>query len=297
MLVARLMLLIAAFIWGSTFVAQRMSADIIGPFSFNALRFALGAIILLPVVSFFKDTSPTKKASFSFPIAAIIAGGFLFIGSALQQIGLAETTASKAGFITALYIVIVPIVGLFLGHRLSYLAIAGVVFATAGLFLMTLSNADFTIVMGDLLITISTLFWAGHILALSYLASRFPGIKLAIGQFIVCSLLSGITAFFYEGLTLEMVTTTLFAILYSGILSVGVGFTLQLIAQKNLPPTEASLLMSLEMVFSALTGYIVLGETLSTPEMWGAFLLSLGILLAQIPTSPRWSIVLTKGRV
>ncbi len=292
MMLARLMLLLTAFIWGSTFVAQRISTDTIGPFSYNMIRFFIGSLALLPVMSFFKDSIPTRKAPLPFWMAAALAGFFLFAGASLQQIGLAGTTASKAGFITALYIVFVPIIGLFLGHRLPYLAILGVILAVLGLFFMTMGQSSFTMEAGDFLITVSTLFWAGHILLLTYLSPRYPGIKLAAGQFLFCSLFSGVLVLFTETLTPSMIKATLIPLLYGGLLSVAIGFTLQLIAQKKLPPTEASLLMSLEMVFSALTGYLILGETLNTTELLGAILLSFGILLAQIPTSPKWSISL-----
>ncbi len=292
MMLARLMLLLTAFIWGSTFVAQRISTDTIGPFSYNMIRFFIGSLALLPVMSFFKDSIPTRKAALPFWMAAALAGFFLFAGASLQQIGLAGTTASKAGFITALYIVFVPIIGLFLGHRLPYLAILGVILAVLGLFFMTMGQSSFTMEAGDFLITVSTLFWAGHILLLTYLSPRYPGIKLAAGQFLFCSLFSGVLVLFTETLTPSMIKATLIPLLYGGLLSVAIGFTLQLIAQKKLPPTEASLLMSLEMVFSALTGYLILGETLNTTELLGAILLSFGILLAQIPTSPKWSISL-----
>lgn len=295
MLLARLMLLLTAFVWGSTFVAQRISTDTMGPLFYNAVRFAIGSLILLPVMKVFKDTDPIKPAPFPFWVAAALAGTVLFCGSTLQQIALIETSASKAGFITALYIVFVPLIGLFLGHMLTYLSIIGVVLAVVGLFFMTMDGASMQMEFGDLLLTISTLFWTAHILLLSYLSQRFPGIRLASGQFFFCALWSAVGAIATEAMSLSMISDTIWPLLYGGILSVGVGFTLQLIAQKRLPPTEASLLMSLEMVFSAITGYIVLGEVLSTIELYGAILLSTGIFLAQIPTSPRWSIRLRKG--
>lgn len=289
MLQARLLLIFAAFIWGSAFVTQRMVTDIIGPFSFNAIRFFIGALTLVPVMYFLNDTVPTKRAHIPLWMGGLIAGSLMFTGVALQQIALAHTTAGKAGFITALYIVLVPLVGLLFNQSLSFISVGGVLSALIGIALLTVRE-NFVIAWGDMLLLISTLFWTFHILTLTYLAPRFPCIRLSALQFLFCSGLSAIGAFGFEALTLTMVQDSLFSILYGGVLSAGVGFTLQTVCQKVLPPTEASLLLSLEMVFAGLTGWLVLGELMNGRELWGILFISCGVILAQLPSSAKYSI-------
>lgn len=289
MLQARLLLLLTAFIWGASFVTQRMVTDIIGPFAFNGLRFFLGALTLVPVMYFMNDTTPTKRAPIPLWMGGLIAGSLLFMGVALQQIALAHTTAGKAGFITSLYIILVPLVGLLFNQRLNFVSIGGVIAAVVGIILLTVGD-DFVIEWGDMLLLISTLCWTCHILTLTYLSPRFPCIRLSALQFLFCAALSGIGAIGFESISLAMIQDSIYSILYGGILSAGVGFTLQTVCQKILPPTEASLLLSLEMVFAGLTGWIVLGELMNVRELWGIFFIACGVILAQLPSSEKYSI-------
>lgn len=282
---ARLYLILTALIWGSTFIAQRISADLIGPNTFNAIRFALGALTISPFLIYFKDSTPREKAPYSLVIGSLIVGFCLFCGSALQQIGLIYTTASKAAFLTALYIVLVPLIGLFFGQRISIPAIFGVLSALTGTALLSLKE-NFTFAFGDLLVFISTFFWTAQILLLNRYTQYYPAFKLAIGQFLACALFSAIAALLTEPFTWSMIEMTWPAIIWGGVLSVGLGFTGQLLGQKKVPPTEASLLMSLEMVFAGLLGYLILGERLTVQELGGVFAMCLGVITAQIPVSP-----------
>ncbi|MCF0156392.1 MAG: DMT family transporter [Veillonella sp.] len=278
----RLILIITAFFWGSTFIFQRTVADVMSPTGYNALRFSLGALTLLPILALVKDSRPTERAHFPIWLAGLIAALFLFTGSTLQQIAIQYETAGKTAFITGLYIVLVPLAGLFIGHRLSLLALAGVVISTVGAGLLTL-HSGFFISWADLLLLVSTLFWVGHILVLNVFAKQYPALKLAFLQFLAVALFSGLYACILEPITWGQAQDGWVAILWGGILSVGLGFTGQLVGQRKVPPTEASLLMSLEMVFGALLGYFLLGESLNQTELIGVILMSIGIVLAQLP--------------
>lgn len=285
MLQARLYLILTALIWGSTFIAQRISADLIGPNTFNAIRFVLGALTISPLLLCYKDSTPQEKAPYPLIIGSLLVGFCLFCGAALQQIGLIYTTASKAAFLTALYIVLVPLTGLFLGQRISIPAVFGVLAALTGTALLSLKE-NFTFAWGDLLVFISTFFWTAQILLLNRYTQCYPAFKLAIGQFLSCALYSAIAALLTESVSWSMIEMTWPAIVWGGVLSVGLGYTGQLLGQKKVPPTEASLLMSLEMVFAGLLGYLILGERLNVQELWGVFAMSLGVLTAQLPVSP-----------
>lgn len=284
----RLILLTTAFIWGSTFIAQRMVADLIEPNSYNAVRFLLGALTLLPIMYFTKDSTPTKKPWLSYTGTSLLLGLFLACGSFLQQYGIAFTSASKAAFITALYIVLVPLAGIFLGQTLPYITAIGVVSSLAGAAALTL-RGDLQIAWGDLALLIGTLFWTAHILLLNDLTHRFPCIKLAFGQFIACALISGLAAVLLESPTLTQIMDATIPIFWGGVLSVGLGFTGQLVGQRQVPPTQASLILSLEMVFAGLLGYLILQEQLSTLDVWGICLMSFGVILSQLPSSPRYA--------
>lgn len=279
----RLIIIITAFFWGSTFIFQRTVTDIISPTGYNAVRFALGAITLLPIMAFIKDSKPPKAPPLPIALAGLIAAFFLFTGTNLQQYAIQFETAGKTAFITGLYIVLVPLVGLFLGHAITLLALVGVILAVIGAGLLTL-HGGFGISWADLLLLISTLFWVGHILVLNVFAKQYPALRLAFIQFVFVALFSSIYAALWEPFTINQVVTALVPILWGGCLSVGLGFTGQLIGQRHIPPTEASLLMSLEMVFGALLGYLVLGERMTAAEGLGVVLMSLGIILAQLPS-------------
>lgn len=293
----RLMLLTAALFWGGAFVAQRISTDTMGPFAFNGLRFWLGAIVIAPIAMWLSrgSRSPVydKLPHITLPIACIILGTVLFTGSAFQQVGLIYTTASKAGFITALYIIIVPFLGLFLRNPLRLSHIAGCFIAIVGLYLFAFHSDGQPINFGDILQLIGTLFWSLHILLIGLFAPYFSGIHLSIGQFFICGALNFIVMIIIgEPLNWAIISASAIPILYCGILSSGAGFTLQVLGQKKVPPTEASLLCSFEMIFSALAAFLILGEVLNPRELTGCILISIGVFAAQIPSR----IILTLSR-
>lgn len=283
---SRLILLMTALIWGSTFIAQRLAAGIIEPITFNGIRFVLGALTISPLLFLLKKTEPTKQPQFHICIAAAIIGFFLFTGNALQQYAIAYTTASKAAFITALYIVLIPIVSYFLGHTLGLYSILGVIIAIVGAAMLTLQG-DLTLQWGDTIMLVSTLFWVGHILCMGNFAKRYDPIRLSMAQFLACAFYSLIFGSLFESPTLAQIEATWIPIVWGGVLSAGLGYTGQLIGQRNVPPTEASLIMSLEMVFAALIAYWFLGERLSTMELMGTIAMTIGVVLAQLPSPPQ----------
>lgn len=285
----RFMLLLTALIWGCAFVAQRTIADIMGPFSFNALRFFVSSIALIPLVFLLNhDTSTAQKQHMKKPSFFLICtaiGFFLFAGSAFQQIGLIYTTAGKASFITSLYIIAVPLLGLFLKNALRMSHLIGCLIAVIGLYLLTFHDTGTAVNMGDIFELIGVFFWSCHILCIGRFASDFPGVILSFGQFIACTFFNVMAMLICgETLTWPMITASAIAILYCGIFSSSVGYTLQIIAQKHVPPTETSLLCSFEMIFGALAGILLLGEWMSLREGIGCVFMAVGIFAAQLPS-------------
>jgi len=279
------LLLLAAFFWGTTFVAQRCGMDHIGPMTYNGIRFALGALTVLPLAirtrhraSGYTGDQPTRKVF----LGCCLAGVFLFAGASFQQFGLLHTTVAKAGFITSLYVVLVPIFGLFLGHRCGIPVWTGVGLSVFGLYLMTITES-LTIGRGDLLELIGAAFWALHVLQVGHLARRIDPFRIALIQFTTCSLLCLLSAAGTETMTLVTVKRALIPLLYGGILSAGIAFTLQIVSQQRCPPAHAAVIMSLETVFAVLAGWIVLGEMLTPREIVGALLILGAVLLVQLP--------------
>ena len=279
------LLMAAAIIWGSAFVAQRVGMTYVGPLTFNGVRFALGAMVLLPIAGRGEEkpwVGPGLAGSATaWPAlwGGALAGLVLFIAATLQQVGLVYTTAGKAGFITGLYVIIVPLLGLFLGHRPGWGGWVGACLATGGLYLLSVTEA-MTFAPGDLWELAGALFWAVHVLLLSWLSPRMNGLKLACAQYGMCALLSLIGAGVTEEITLDGLRGASMAILYGGFLSVGVAYTLQVIAQKDAPPIHASIILSLEAVFAALAGWLVLDEVLSARGLTGCILMFSGMLTA-----------------
>lgn len=279
---ADLMLLLTAVIWGSAFVAQRMGMDHVGPLTFNGIRFALGASVLLPVIRWRNGRSQGSEGSLSALIqGGLIAGVILFAGATLQQIGLVYTTAGKAGFITGLYVIFVPMLGLFWGLRLGIGGWLGAGLAASGLYLLSVTES-FTLAPGDFWVLLGAVFWAVHLLVLSRLSPRLDTIKLACAQFTVCAFLSLIGAVMTESLTLEGLKGATIPILYGGILSVGTAYTLQVVAQKDAPAIHAAIILSLEAVFSAIFGWLILGEIIDNRGIAGCVLMLAGMLIVQI---------------
>ncbi|WP_031482371.1 DMT family transporter [Maridesulfovibrio frigidus] len=283
---ADVLLLITAMIWGAAFVAQRVGMDYVGPFTFNAVRFALGAFALLPLI-YRLDSEKKKDGTYKkldmnqFFKGSIIAGSALFLGSTLQQWGLVYTTAGNAGFITGMYVVFVPIMGLFFKQKTGLPTWVGVVLAVVGMYLLSV-NEGFNIAFGDLLVLISAFFWAGHVIVISLISSRIDPIKFASGQFVVCSIFSFIGVFMVEEVTLSGIYAGAIPILYGGLMSVGVAYTLQVIAQQDAKPAHAAIILSLESVFAAVAGWLLLGETLTIQGLFGCGLMLCGMLVSQI---------------
>lgn len=290
------MLLVAALIWGSTFVAQSTASEKIAPFTFLFSRSFIGFLFLIPVIYIFtrfenrKIQIPEEKKS---PIPnkiTLIAGGFcglaLVIASACQQYGITlmtENASGKSGFITALYIVFVPIFGIVLKRKIPKIMAICVPVAIIGFFLLCIKN-DFTLSLGDFICLIGAFFFTFHILIIDYFIEKGANpIKMSCLQFLVVGIISLILSFIFENPDLTIIWEAKWEIMYAGFLSSGIAYTLQIMAQKNTDPTSATLLMSLESVFAVLSGWIVLSESLSLKELFGCLLVFVAVILSQIP--------------
>ncbi len=291
------LLFLAAFIWGTAFVAQSSAAEIIRPFSFNGIRSLIGGFTLLPLFFFLrlkKRNSLTSGKTFdknhlfsdeelrnSIP-GGIVCGICLCLGSTLQQFGIEQTSVGKAGFITALYIVFVPLVSaFFFRKKIALPVIASVLLGLAGLFLLCISD-DFSIAVGDLYVLLGSFAFTAHILVIDHFSSKADGVMLSCIQFFVCGMISLPFILFVERPELSQIMAAAGPILYAGILSCGVAYTLQIVGQKDMNPTVASLILSLESVISALAGWVILGEALSRRELLGCAITFVAILLANI---------------
>ncbi len=282
------LLLLSAIIWGFSFVAQRVGMRHVGPFTFNAVRFALGSLVLIPFAvaamrrrsSGGKSDSAWKRASL---IGGAVAGLVIFIGVSFQQTGIQYTTAGKSGFITGLYVVLVPILGLAIGRKTSAGTWVGVLLAAVGLYLLSFTGA-FSISKGDLIVLAGTLFWATHVLLISVLIHKTEAVLLAMVQFTACSVLSFAAAFIFEDIEITGILDATVPILYGGLISVGIAYTLQVIAQRKTPPAHAAIILSLETVFAALGGWVVLGEVIPARGLAGCALMLLGIIVSQVGT-------------
>jgi len=280
-----LLLLIAAFFWGTTFVAQRAGMNYLGPMTYNALRFAVGALTVVPVILMFRRSGlmvEQPRGTRFLLCGGILAGLALFGGASMQQMGLVHTTAGKASFITSLYVVLVPIAGLFLGHRCGVPVWVGAILAVAGLYLLSVTES-FTIGRGDLLVLVGAFFWTVHVLLIDYLAKRANPLHIAGIQFLVCSALSLLAAVLFEPIALPAIIPATIPILYGGVLSAGVAFTLQIFCQRTSPPSHAAIVMSLETVFAALSGYLILHERFTPRDLLGCALMFSGLMVVQLP--------------
>jgi drug/metabolite transporter (DMT)-like permease len=293
---ADILLFLTAAIWGLAFVAQRVGMDHVGPLTFNGVRFALGALALLPLIRFMNKGELRSAAT---PASRLLWGGLLlglalFGGSTLQQLGLAAplldswgvepSTAGKAGFITGLYVVLVPIMGLAVRQRTGIGTWTGAALAVAGMYLLSVTG-DLTIAFGDMLVLGSALFWAGHVLIIGWLSpgmNAVDAVRLSSVQFAVCAALSLGVAIFTEDIALASILDAGIPILYGGIMSVGVAYTLQVVAQRDANPSHAAVILSLESVFAALGGWMMLDETLGMRALIGCALMLAGMLLSQL---------------
>ncbi len=281
-----LILLLTAAIWGLAFVAQRVGVQYVGAFTFNGVRFALGSISLLPVIYFFSRNKNPQDGDFeeadlkTTVKSGILAGSVLFIAASLQQYGLIYTTAAKAGFITSLYIVLVPVLGIFLKQKTHVTTWIGAVIAVVGLYLLSI-NESFTIEFGDFLEVIGAFFWAIHIQLIGRFVKNVDAIKLSSIQFATCSVLSMVVALIYEDITMSGLSAALVPIFYGGVMSAGVAYTLQAVGQKGAKPSHAAIALSMESVFAAIGGAIMLEEILPVKGYAGCALMLLGMLIAQ----------------
>lgn len=290
-----LLLLLVAFIWGVSFISQSKGVEAIPAVAFNGIRSVLGGAVLLPVIFFLdrqkkKNGQEVQKLDKKFLIAGVICGTLLCIASTLQSLGMVETSPGKAGFITALYMVIVPIIGLFMGKKPTLFVGISVLIATAGLYFMCIEPGTFVLTNGDLLVFLCAFVFSGHIIAIDYFSPKFDGVKLACMQFFVCGIINLVWMCFDEIPTAGEVLGAWAAIGYSGIMSCGVAYTLQIIGQKYTDPTSASILMSLESVFATLStvvltalGWNLTGGSLSPREILGCVLVFVAIILVQLP--------------
>lgn len=278
-----LQLSFATLIWGSAFVAQSVGMDHLGPMSFQAVRSALAVLALLPVI-LLMDRDPKvyllRWKSKSLWKTGILCGLSLFVAQGLQQVGLLYTEPGKAGFITAMYIVLVPVLGLFLGRKCGIRVWISVALAVAGLYLLSCVGVT-QINIGDILILGAAAAFAVQIVLIDVLAQALDGIRLNCIQFLVVAVLSALTAAFTETITWQGILDCAVPLLYTGVLSSGVAFTLQILGQQHLPPEPASLIMSLESVFAVLAGWAILGQTLRPTELLGCGLVFIGVILSQ----------------
>ena len=286
-----LLLTLTALVWGCAFVAQSVGAEYVGAFTFLASRSWLAGVTVLPLVAWVNRSKkrslleqPPRSSSDrrTFLTGGIACGFFLFLASAAQQIGVAQTTTAKAGFITAMYVLIVPVLTLFMGRKVGKKIWLCVVMGVVGLYLLCMTGG-LSLSRGDTMVLLCAFFFAGHIMTIDHFAPKTDGIKMSCIQFFTAGVLSTICTLLFEHPTWANMQMAILPILYAGIMGCAVGFTLQIVAQKGLNPTIASLAMSLESVFSALAGWVILGQGLTPREFGGCALMFAAIVLAQLP--------------
>ncbi len=299
------LLLLTAVIWGIAFVAQSAGMEYVEPFTFNAVRSLLGGIVLIPCIAFLQylekrepaenkvenkaedkagtiEMKKTEHNPKTLLFGGIACGVLLFIASNLQQIGIQYTTVGKAGFITALYIIIVPILGIFFHKKVGIRIGIGVVMALCGLYLLCMQGS-FHLDKGDAFVLLCAICFSFHIMVIDYFSPKVDGVKMSCIQFFVCGILSAVCMFLFEDAKLALILAAWKPIVYAGVMSCGVAYTLQIVGQKGMNPTVASMILSLESVVSVLAGWILLQETLSRRELFGCLLMFGAIILAQLP--------------
>lgn len=284
-LASKAALLGAALIWGSAFSAQKLGAGFIGPLSFNASRFTLGFLSLLPLLafrgSFGSVRTMARKDLKGLLLGGLLCGLAIAGGANLQQFAILESGAGKSAFITGLYIVFVPLAGWIFGKRPALSAMAGVVLALAGMAFLTL-GPDLSLSPSDLLLLLSVAFWTAHIMLVEYFSARYDVLVLSFLQFVSCAVASWVIAIPLESPGFGQIQAAFPAIAYTGIVSVGMGYTLQVIGQKGVPSGQASLILSMEAVAGAVVGFLVWGEGYTEPQLLGCLLMVAGMVLAQM---------------
>lgn len=287
------LLLLTAAIWGVAFVAQSVGMDYVGPFTFNMIRSVIGGIVLIPCIFLLDKISPKEKKELSAKeqkkerktllTGGICCGILLAFATNFQQIGIQYTTVGRAGFITACYIIIVPLIGItFFKKKCRSTIWLAVILALVGLYLLCITE-EFSIGYGDFLVLVCSFLFSLHILVIDYFSPLVDGVKMSCIQFFVCGIVSGIPALFTETIVWTNVLQAWMPVLYAGVMSCGVAYTLQIVGQKNMNPTVASLILSLESCIAVLAGWIILGESLTSREVKGCILMFAAIVLAQIP--------------
>jgi drug/metabolite transporter (DMT)-like permease len=293
---ADLLLLLTSCIWGLAFTAQRTGMEFLGPFTFNAIRFAMGSISLIPLIFFLKakkkkaiSFEENAKSKFSFKtilVSSLLSGIVLFSAASFQQIGMIYSTAGNAGFVTCLYVVLVPIFGLFIGRKTGIPTWIGAAATFAGLFFISqagtsASAASSSVNLGFILVAISAIFWACHVLVIDHLVKKIDPLILSCGQFACCAIFSLIPALFTESISWEMLKGAMMPLLYSGLGSVGIAYTLQAVAQQHAPPAHASIIMCFESVFAAVGGILILGESITSKTFLGFAFMFAGMIVTQ----------------
>lgn len=296
-----LLLLLTATIWGTAFVAQSVGAEYVEAFTFTFARSIVGGLVLIPCIFLLRIWKQSQSdvrsgsalgcrffgATKTEWLGGLCCGLALCAASNFQQIGMAQTSVGKAGFITALYVVIVPILGLFFKKKTSILIWICVFLSIIGLYLLCMTEGSLRLAFGDLLVLICAVLFSVHIMVIDYFSPKGDGVVMACIQFFVCGIVSGIIMLFVEQPTAEGLMSAKWPILYAGVFSSGIAYTLQIVGQKDMNPTVASLILCLESVVSALAGWVILQEALTKRELWGCALMFVAIVLAQLPI-PVW---------
>lgn len=279
---ANAMLLLTAVIWGGGFVAQRVGMRSMGPFTFNGLRFTIGTLTLLPVMIWrgqHREGEGVQRKSML--VIGGIAGAFLFFGATFQQLGLVYTTAGKAGFVTGLYVILVPLLGMVWGDRAPIQTWVGAALAVVGLYFLSVKG-NFTFARGDAYVLVGAFFWAGHVQFIAHFTSRVGPLRLSFVQSAFTALSSFVVGFLWEETQWAMVMRAAGPILYGGVISIGIAYTLQIVAQQEARPAHAAIILSLESVFAVLWGWLFLGEILTPRGILGCILILCGMVLAQL---------------
>lgn len=283
-----LILLITAIIWGSSFVSQKVGVETVGPMTFIGLRTLLGSIVLFPVILVIDKNKPAEKVM-PFTNKTLLTGGlacgiFLCIASTLQTFGMKYIDAGKSGFLTSLYMIFVPIIGIFAGKKLSLKTVISVFLAIIGMYLLCMKNGFSSIGIGDILVLLCAIFFSFHIMIIDHFSPKVDGVKLSCLQFFIAGAIASIGMLIIEKPTLNDIIISIPPIAYSGIMSCGVAYTLQIIGQKYAEPTIATLIMSLESVFAALSGWLFLNEIMTTREFFGCAIVFLAVIYIQLPS-------------
>lgn len=296
------LLLLTAAIWGVAFVAQSVGMDYVGPFTFNTVRSLIGGIVLIPCIVLLKrinagskDTAGAAEHASGDPAGqrkVLLTGGvacgvLLCIASNLQQFGIVYTSVGKSGFITAMYIVLVPVIGIFLKKKAGVKIWCSVAIAVCGLYLLCMTDNGFSIQKGDLLLLLGAVAFSFHILTIDYFSPKVDGVKMSCIQFFTCGILSMVCMFLFEQPQIGAILQAWMPIVYAGVLSCGVAYTLQIVGQKGMNPTVASLILSMESVISVIAGWLILHQKLSGRELLGCVLMFAAIILVQLPERKR----------